>query len=82
MPLRYVCTDQLDDTQRIETPASPLPADTIVQTPPGGIFDRSDLQWRERRVTVGTNQGASVQEAYIPADRVEDFIAGERELLK
>ena len=34
------------------------------------------------RITVGANQGASVQEAYIPADRVEDFIAGERELLK
>ena len=70
------------DTQRTEPHAIPLPAVVILQTPPDGIFDRSDLQWRERRITVGTNQGASVQEAYIPADRVEDFTAGERELLK
>ena len=70
------------DTQRIEPHAIPLPADVILPTPPAGIFDRSVLQWRKRRITVGTNQGASVQEACIPADRVEDFIAGELELLK
>ena len=48
------------DAQRVELPAIPLPASVILQTPPDGIFDRSDLQWYERRITVGPKQGASV----------------------
>ncbi|DBB04165.1 TPA: hypothetical protein ACH3X1_013209 [Trebouxia sp. C0004] len=53
-----------------------LPHHIQLQHPPKGTFDTSDLQWHSRLVTVGVNKGATVQEVYIPADRLEDFIDG------
>ena len=40
------------------------------------VFDTGDLHWTKRAVTVGANKGGTVQEACIPTDRVDDFIAG------
>ena len=70
------------DAQRVEISAIPLPGVVILRTPPEGIFDRHDLQCSQRRITMGPKKGASVQDAHIPADRLEDFIAGEHELLQ
>ena len=72
----------MSDAQRVEVSAIPLPGDLILQTTPDGIFDRNDLQWSDRRITAGSTEEAYLPEAYIPADRREDFFAGERELLK
>ena len=69
-------TESLDDVQQVKLVAPPLPRHIVVQVPPQGVFDKSDLQWTERPLTAGKNKNATVQEAYIPHDRLEDFIAG------
>ena len=53
---------------------------TLLQTPLAGAFDQDDLQWVSRPLTIGPNKGQVVKEAYIPTDRVPDFLQGKRQL--
>ncbi|DBB00777.1 TPA: hypothetical protein ACH3X1_000709 [Trebouxia sp. C0004] len=48
-----------------------------VQTPEKGSFDFAALQWTDKVITKGNNQGKFDQEAYNRTDRVQDFIHGE-----
>ena len=43
-----------------------------VQTPPVGYFNSKDVHWVK-----GSAKKSTFQQAYIPSDRVEDFIDGE-----
>lgn len=49
---------------------------SLVQRPSAGPFDQRSLQWVPRRISKGPNKDKLVQEAYIPADRCEDFLQG------
>ena len=72
-------TESLFNVQQDAPVAPPLPKHIVVQVPPLGVFDRSDLQWAERPLTSGSNKGATVQEACIPFDRLDDFVTGKKE---
>ena len=47
-----------------------------VQTPEKGSFDFTALQWTDKVIIKGKNQGNFDQDAYIRTDTVQDFIHG------
>lgn len=69
-------TEQQSTNAALVIERLPTPAHLTPQLLQKGVFDIGDLHWTKRAVTVGANKGGTVQEACIPTDRLDDFIAG------
>ena len=53
----------------------------IAQSPAPGTFDYTALKWTDKAVQQGVNKGKLMKEAYIPTERVADFVQGLLSLL-
>ena len=69
-------TEQQSTNAALVTESLSTPAHLRPQVVQKGVFDIDDLHWTKRALTVGANKGGTIQEACIPTDRLDDFIAG------